>query len=155
MIQKSLRNIVILIILASFITGSGGISILIHDCSGSKKRDYTAFPEYQRKGSNTCCISEKSGVTSKETRETALKKAACCKSSKITLKVNPYERIFTTQASALISPELPVYDLISADIEPDDTLIIACNSPPGPETHKPSGKELVFSIHQLRIPSAC
>ncbi|MHC1707812.1 MAG: hypothetical protein AB9842_09855 [Bacteroidales bacterium] len=135
--------------------GSSGISILVHDCSGSKKTNYVAFPALHDTKPGSCC--GKSCNLSEDTQQTvnSIKKAKCCKSSKITLKVNPYERQYTTQASVLISPELPVTGNLTESFEADDTLILACNSPPQNKGFKPSGKELVFIINQLRIPFSC
>lgn len=155
MIRRVFNRILVIIILAALVVGSSGIHIRIHDCSGSKKKDYLAYPEFQSGTKGGCCAVDPKSKDDHQSTQTRVKKTACCKLNTITLKVNPFEHQYTTQASVLIAPEFPSLLLSDEALPADDTNIVACNSPPNIEPEKLSGKELVYYINQLRIPSAC
>lgn len=157
MIMKAIKLIGISLLALVVLAGSSGISLFIHACGSGKNLDYAFYPEYFSVGSSCCdpwSASEMSSCSHEDhNQKQGLSKTDCCESMHVILKVQhlvqPINKVFDLSlgsqlAAILFKSELPhpVESALSCDFSAGDP------SPP-----PLSGKALIISLNQIRIPS--
>lgn len=85
------RNIILSLVLLSFITATGGVHILVHYCGHAKKTNFKTFPELIREESGCCCSKESCQSLVKIENEPVFRKTSCCENNDLNLKLTNFE----------------------------------------------------------------
>lgn len=144
-----IRSAAIIVLSVVFLVGMTGVSFFIHECSSSKKKEITAFPEFFNQGSSCCCAETARSNSSCTPIEYAA--SSCCKNTRVFLKtaVTGFPVISKIFESSFTDYFADFYPLINCEPEKDPFLnyiSLLDHSPPL------SGKQLILSIHQIKIP---
>ncbi len=153
--MKLVRQLLLLTIVLAVLSGSMGITVLVHECLSSKKTDYLSYPELNLSHSKLCCYSSINIKSTSIESKSSIKKTACCKFSKLNLKVKPFQLNVGVKVPDQPKLVLPLFAL-SLNLNSTDYIVIFKFRPPpvaGPP--RTSGKEIILFTHQLRIPSTC
>jgi hypothetical protein len=153
--MKFIQQILLGFVVVAILSGSMGISIQVHHCNSAKRTAYLAFPEFHTKQNHGCCKAKISGIELLGTSNSVFRKATCCNLNKMLLKINPYKipvPIKLTDVNLLVYQVLPTTTYKNLLLFQEEQHFLP------PLIREPvivSGKEIVFSNQQLRIPSAC
>lgn len=147
-IRNTLRSISLFLLLLVFFTGSTGFTFIRHSCLLSGESAFAAYPEVFPNDVSCCC---KTAPVSDPRPEKTLEKEDCCKNIRGFVKL----AITGFPVLSFHAPDptsLPVNPLLFADrpqaAETDWNVRIIRDDPFPP----PGGKDLILSIHQIKIP---
>ena len=156
---KTLQRIGILVLLAVFLFGTTGISVLHHICNSSNKHFVTAYPEIFKNAGSSCCEEESTGYASAShgddpgaTMPGNISSEPCCKNIASFFKL----QILTERVEKLvlntISEHQPPYPVSVSQVPNVEQPLL---QPVHFQFYSPPlfGKLLVHYLHQIKIPA--
>jgi hypothetical protein len=135
-----------------FISGTTGVTLLIHTCSSSHTTEISAFPEFISHPSNCCCEEDSPSHTIPTSARSEVNSPECCRNQHMLIKAPVIGVVESANhlSSVAVSFFLPgrFFELIHKTEQklPSEYLPWLDHSPP------PPGNNLIFFIHQIRIP---
>jgi hypothetical protein len=157
MMMKTIKIIGISLLALVVLAGSSGISLFIHACGSGKSLDYAFYPEYFSVG-NSCCnpwsAKEMSSCSHEDhDQQQGLSKTDCCESLHVILKVQhlvkPVTKVIDLSAGSQVAAIIFKSEL-PGPVESDLTRDFSAGDPSPPPL---SGRDLIISLQQIRIPS--
>lgn len=149
--KNVLHRFIEMFLLVCFLTGTTGVSFYIHTCSSANKRDVYAFPEIKKPAGSCCCDNEIHHGTSCNDH-LVFDAVPCCTQQYLYFKAAflslvPCDHFVQFETVTPVAATLlPVQN---PELSPNVTYcrFLTGKSPPL------SGRDLVFFLHQIRIPS--
>jgi hypothetical protein len=147
--RKAIRNSLIFLMLAAFLTASCGVSFYVHECRSSQTRDVFAFPEIFNQRSSCGCEEVATGPAPDPF--ISFHEQDCCKTSHVYLKAKISGLPVFSQAEGKLlftaaQVDLPGLTLVN-EKSPQIKEVISFYHPP-----PLYGKELIHFLHQIKIP---
>lgn len=142
---------------AVILAGSTGISLFVHACGSGKKLDYSFYPEYFSVGKSCCdpwAGKTMSSCNSESHRHArGISKIDCCQSLHVILRVAQLLQPFNNNIDLSVSGQYAnvVFKTSLPEIDKSTGITGFLAGDPSPPPR--SGKTLVISLHQIRIPS--
>ena len=155
-IPRIFKSTSVLLLLLVFLAGSTGISLSVHTCGDSHKKDVLVYKEIFNQRF-TCCCEE--NMASQDGRDrpspyTEYSDNDCCRISHLFIKT-PFagfpvlEKILVPQFDFPVYTEMVNLKLASQQDSKSSCQHFSDHSPP-----PLSGIKLIISIHQIRIPES-
>jgi len=147
--MKLLKKTGIILLLLVFMTGSTGISILHHICSGSKTDHVTVYPEFFSHSSSACCADEE--TINRADLPVSFTATPCCKNLLSFFKL-PVITVLSSHPEIPVNPFISFLELnpgiqILRDIPfPEKNIHFEFYSPPF------YGRSLIHYLHQIKVP---
>ncbi|MGA3015406.1 MAG: hypothetical protein ABSD71_15385 [Bacteroidales bacterium] len=156
MISRIFKSTSILLLLLVFLAGSTGISISVHTCGDSHKKNVLVFKEiFNQKFS--CCCEENAALQNDRNQLSAFAEYSdndCCRISHLFIKA-PFAGFPILEKFSVPQFDFPVYteraNLKLTSLQDSKSSYQPFSDPSPPPL---SGIKLIISIHQIRIPES-
>jgi hypothetical protein len=147
--RKAIRNSLVFLMLAAFLTATSGISFYIHECRSSQTKDVFVFPEIFNQRS--ACGCDEAVAKPAADPFISFHEPDCCKTSFVYLKakIAGLPVFSLTEGKPLLIAVPAVVPGMIPDTEktPETGEVISFYHPP-----PLSGRELIHFLHQIKIP---
>ncbi len=151
MISRILGFASVCLLLLIFLAGDTGISLYIHTCGGSQKKDVLVFREIFHQKID-CCCDENATASLPRNPASSLNDDDCCRISHLFIKV-PFPGFPILEKFSVPAFQTPEYpDLAILKVHSPQAPKSLSNLFPGPSPPPIFGVTLVHFLHQMRIP---